>query len=902
MGTFKGKRIIPRHDGVWNQNKKYEELTIVLDAESGDGYISRKQVPAGTALTDENYWSLCSHFHAQMHRLETDVAEDVAGMHRDLSDTKTAMSDELSQMHEKMAGELSETENRVNKSVEDAASAMKSTQDDMNAAVSQMNKRLDANVTAHTTPDGDYAAELVDVRVSQDGTTYASAGEAVREQYKKAVQESIYGSKLALVGDNGNLGMVLPKAEMPALLGCTCEKGEFLDYRITSTTHYGQFYHRFENRLMGTFRKYLFISKIRVISGANSGVSCYQYDSDRKNLNTHVTKTLQFTHGEEQFSIFYGEVLENAARLDFSPCVVSEGGIVECDSRCVLLDMTGHTDESVQEILDQIQTSVFEDSILPYYDTWGVAGKILNVPYANRTGLADQAKKLTGNEAYSTPVFSELRSHGGKILEKEEEYAWARLKVTRNNDWGVFGGIQLTGLEKGKYLVFARVESVESEEAQMGEVSIGIIEPGIANWAARKPWGTLNKTQLPFEMSLVYDYGGEKAHLAFAVQITGSNYVSFELTLWVLNVTQLSEEEIEVLRSSTMTERSTAVRNATHALLAEEAENAKNSDHAKEADTAKTADTAKNADTAKTAETAKSAETVEKADYAVVSGSWKDKKALVIGDSITAAGKWQKKLEELLGMKVFTHAKGGIGILRMTDGDNGLDGTYNSETDKNGVLRPLMASDVEDVSLIVVLPAYNERATTFGKVGDCHPAESTICGRIQYLLNRIYDELKDAGNLTCHVLMATPHCAGKYPYVDADGYEEYPAGTGQTMEKLSDTIRAVAQANNVAVCDLWHDSGISSRTWSVFGAQKNAVNEQYAKYPLDSSGNVTGNTPQRYVNGQSYYQNRNGKVVLEKYTGTAPYPFNGDQLHCSSAGYARIGECIAGTVIRAFGK
>ena len=58
MGTFKGKRIIPKHDGVWNQKKEYEELTIVLDAESGDGYISRKPVPAGTVLTDTDYWSL----------------------------------------------------------------------------------------------------------------------------------------------------------------------------------------------------------------------------------------------------------------------------------------------------------------------------------------------------------------------------------------------------------------------------------------------------------------------------------------------------------------------------------------------------------------------------------------------------------------------------------------------------------------------------------------------------------------------------------------------------------------------------------------------------------------------------------------------------------------------------
>ena len=112
----------------------------------------------------------------------------------------------------------------------------------------------------------------------------------------------------------------------------------------------------------------------------------------------------------------------------------------------------------------------------------------------------------------------------------------------------------------------------------------------------------------------------------------------------------------------------------------------------------------------------------------------------------------------------------------------------------------------------------------------------------------------------------------------------------------------MAQANNVAVCDLWHESGINRRTWNVFGAQKNAVNEQYAKYQLDASGKVVGSTPQRYVNGQSYYQKRNGSIVLEKYTGSSPYPFNGDQLHCSTEGYARIGECVVGSVIRAFGK
>ena len=180
MGEFLGKRVVPRHEGDWDKARSYEPLMIVLDPETGDGYISRYDVPVGTLLTNEHYWAKCSHFNAQMHRLETDVAEDVEGMHSDLASTKSAMSEELSQTHEKMAEELSETENRMGEKVDAATSAMKDTQDSMDAAVTQMNKRLDANVTASTDGNADYAAELVDTRVDSEGTTYPSSGEAIR--------------------------------------------------------------------------------------------------------------------------------------------------------------------------------------------------------------------------------------------------------------------------------------------------------------------------------------------------------------------------------------------------------------------------------------------------------------------------------------------------------------------------------------------------------------------------------------------------------------------------------------------------------------------------------------------------------------------------------------------------
>lgn len=285
----------------------------------------------------------------------------------------------------------------------------------------------------------------------------------------------------------------------------------------------------------------------------------------------------------------------------------------------------------------------------------------------------------------------------------------------------------------------------------------------------------------------------------------------------------------------------------------------------------------------------------------VLSNKWKGKNALVIGDSITAAGKWQLKLKENLGMNVTTHAKGGIGIIAMTDGDKGLGGDYDNETNAGGEIKPLDANKVKDKDLIVILPAYNERGTEYGQLGDLYPNQSTIIGMMQYQINRVYEELTKANNLNCKVLIATPHCAGKYNYVDADGYEQYPTNSGRTMQTLSNTIKEICNYNNIPVCDLWHNSGINRFTWNIHGANTNAVNDTYTKYELNAQGEIVGQTPLRYVKGLSYYQIRNGQAVLEEYTGSAPYPFNGDQLHCSPLGYARIGECIVGSVIQYFG-
>ena len=96
MGEFVGGRIVPKHCGVWSKNSKYEMLSIVYQPETGDSYISRKSVPAGTLLDSAEYWAICAEYSAQVHQLELDVDADVQQMHTDLAQTKADMSKEFS--------------------------------------------------------------------------------------------------------------------------------------------------------------------------------------------------------------------------------------------------------------------------------------------------------------------------------------------------------------------------------------------------------------------------------------------------------------------------------------------------------------------------------------------------------------------------------------------------------------------------------------------------------------------------------------------------------------------------------------------------------------------------------------------------------------------------------------
>lgn len=201
MGEFVGGRIVPKHCGVWSKNNKYEMLSIVYQPETGDSYISRKSVPAGTLLDSAEYWAICAEYSAQVHQLELDVDADVQQMHTDLAQTKAdmskefsethvAMSKELTDTHTAISQELTETESRMQESlqqtteilsgkVEQAQTDLNTGRKELNDAKTTLNKRMDSIAGGMTTD-----SEILDARVDNQGTTHASLGEAMRAAEK----------------------------------------------------------------------------------------------------------------------------------------------------------------------------------------------------------------------------------------------------------------------------------------------------------------------------------------------------------------------------------------------------------------------------------------------------------------------------------------------------------------------------------------------------------------------------------------------------------------------------------------------------------------------------------------------------------------------------------------------
>lgn len=282
---------------------------------------------------------------------------------------------------------------------------------------------------------------------------------------------------------------------------------------------------------------------------------------------------------------------------------------------------------------------------------------------------------------------------------------------------------------------------------------------------------------------------------------------------------------------------------------------------------------------------------------------WKGKRLLVIGDSITAALKWQERVGSLLNMNVRTHAKGGIGILMMVDGDGSGTPPEGYDPDNFGVqtLYRLNTTDVTDVDIIILMGFYNERMTIKEKeiATDIYPTNNTFAGRLNYAIKRVYEELSNANNMQCKVVICSAHKYGKYSYSDLSSYDD--------GDKLYNATKLIADYNGLPCIDLMHNGNINKYNWNTFQSHNTPYSSDYI--PKDGVNNGTNKpfanleeAPDASANNGKYITIEGKANICYKSNGTIweefkkAAPWNADQLHLNAKGYYRLGDYIAGFI------
>jgi hypothetical protein len=175
MAKYVGKRIVPLPCGEWVQTKEYEMLSVVLHAETGDSYMAKRQVPAGTAITDTAFWTKSSDYSQQLQNVSDELAETLRQVRADNDATEAAIRQSNSATAQTIQQDNENTRDHVDEVTATALASLAEGRQEMNTTRDALNTRMDSIVGGETTD-----TEVLDARVDSESTTHDNLGNHIR--------------------------------------------------------------------------------------------------------------------------------------------------------------------------------------------------------------------------------------------------------------------------------------------------------------------------------------------------------------------------------------------------------------------------------------------------------------------------------------------------------------------------------------------------------------------------------------------------------------------------------------------------------------------------------------------------------------------------------------------------
>jgi len=143
--VYVGHRYVPKIFGEWDKQNEYEGLSIVTH--KGASYTSKKRVPVGIDILNEEFWVLTANYDAQVeyYRQETKRVSD------DLETLDTKLDDEVEKMNKNISDTANSTKNYIDTETGKIVTAMGDLDDNLNNKIDNVNTKLGERIDSTNT-------------------------------------------------------------------------------------------------------------------------------------------------------------------------------------------------------------------------------------------------------------------------------------------------------------------------------------------------------------------------------------------------------------------------------------------------------------------------------------------------------------------------------------------------------------------------------------------------------------------------------------------------------------------------------------------------------------------------------------------------------------------------------